>query len=483
MELSNLSTRFNKQLSALSKGGMAIFLFIWFGQIISLIGSGMTCFANTIKVYTDLGGSIANLGILAILAQLPGILLSPVAGVLADRYDRRWMMIICNTVAALATFFLRLLILSGNYQIWNVYVIVVIISIASHFQWPAFFASVSSMVSKDQLGQANGLVAAGRAVGQVIAPVAAAFAVTHFKLQGVILFDFSTYIFAIATLLMVRFPRLAAPADIKFSPNLFGREIMYGLNYLFSKPGLIGTIGLVSIANFVLGGIGVLIMPMVINMTTVVMYGNLAAAGGVCLLLGGLVMGIWGGPKRRVPGMLNFMILQGVAIALGGIFPTFWPLAIAFCIFNFATAIVDACGMVLWQSKIPANLQGRALAASTLLTDGALELGILMIIFVADPIESLFTSGSAPSFLTNIFGMTDGRGCAFLFTVFGILYAGVAVAGYFYPRIRFMESELPDMLTNLSPAPVEGIGAPIPAAAAVYEMSFDASLPAGRDRE
>ena len=131
MASSTLLSRSRQQLAALSQGGMTVFLIVWFGQIISMIGSGMTCFAQSITVYTDLGGSIANLGILAILAQLPGILLSPIAGVLADRYDRRWMMIACDTVAALATLGLRLLIISGVYQIWHIYVIVIIISIAN----------------------------------------------------------------------------------------------------------------------------------------------------------------------------------------------------------------------------------------------------------------------------------------------------------------------------------------------------------------
>src|SRR5512134_104010 len=77
--------------------GMQMFLLVWFGQMVSLVGSGMTCFAQSVTVYTDMGGTITNLGVLAVLAQLPGILMSPIAGVLADRVDRRWMMIVCDT--------------------------------------------------------------------------------------------------------------------------------------------------------------------------------------------------------------------------------------------------------------------------------------------------------------------------------------------------------------------------------------------------
>ena len=122
---------------------MRVFTLLWIGQVVSLVGSGMTCFAQSIFVYTDMGGSIMHLTLLAVLAQLPGILVAPLAGIVADRWNRRWVMFISDTVAVLATLTLRTLVVTKSVQIWQMYIIVIIISVANNFQWPAYFASIA----------------------------------------------------------------------------------------------------------------------------------------------------------------------------------------------------------------------------------------------------------------------------------------------------------------------------------------------------
>lgn len=463
----------NKQTEAISPG-MLIFLAVWFGQIISLVGSGMTCFAQSITVYTDLGGSIANLGWLAVLAQLPGILLSPIAGVVADRFDRRWVMIICDTVAALATLTLRILIVNNVYQIWHIYVIVVIISIANHFQWPAYFAAISSIVPKKNLGQANGLVAAGRAVGQIAAPFMAGIAVSMFKLQGVILFDLGTYLFATIILLCVRFPKVqpAIKTETEVGRNTLLREVMYGMNYIFAKRGLLGIIVLASVGNFMLGSVGALVLPMALTITSIRGYGSIMSISGVSLLLGGLIMGVWGGPKRRVLSLVGFMVIQGLAIMLGGLYPSMLFFVIAISIFNFASSLANASSQVIWQTKVPQASQGRVVAVGLMFTALALETGIMGTAIIGDQVQKLFVENPfLANMLPQFFGNGAGRGLAFLIFILGFLYAVAAVAIYFYPRIRFLEHELPDMLPDekpISPGMVMQ-----PAAVTIYEMDFD----------
>src|SRR3972149_4986263 len=106
------SMLYRKKAKSWGIGGLLGFSLLSFGQFVSLIGSGMTCFAQSIWVYTQQGGSIVNLTMLAVFAQLPGVLISPIAGVLIDRWDRRWVMIVCNAVAALATLTLQILIVT-----------------------------------------------------------------------------------------------------------------------------------------------------------------------------------------------------------------------------------------------------------------------------------------------------------------------------------------------------------------------------------
>ncbi len=471
--LKNVLPQSGKQTEAVPPG-MLIFLVVWFGQIISLTGSGMTCFAQSISVYTDLGGSIANLGWLAVLAQLPGILLSPIAGVFADRFDRRWMMIICDTVAALATLVLRILIISDVYEIWHIYVIVVIISIANHFQWPAYFAAISSLVPKKNLGQANGLVAAGRAVGQIAAPFIAGVAVTMFKLEGVILFDLGTYLFATVILLFVRFPKPAPSpqTETQVSRGTLVQEAMYGLNYILSKRGLLGVILLASVGNFMLGGVGALLMPMALTITSIRGYGSMMSISGISLLLGGLVMGIWGGPKRRMLSLVSFMVIQGLVVMLGGLYPSMLVFVIAVSIFNFAASMVAVSYQVIWQTKVPQAAQGRVVAVGLMFTALALETGIMGTSIIADQIKKIFIENiSLVNFLPQFFGTGDGRGLAFLIFTLGFLYILASIAIYIHPRIRFLERELPDMLPDEKPMPPGMVMQP--AAVTIYEMNFD----------
>jgi DHA3 family macrolide efflux protein-like MFS transporter len=460
--------------------GMLVFLLVWFGQVVSLLGSGMTCFAQNVTVYTDMGGSIANLGVLAVLAQVPGIILSPVAGVLADRFDRRKMMLVCDSVAALATLSLRVLIVTGVYQIWHIYVFAVIISIANHFQWPAYFAAIPTLVPKERLGQANGLVAVGRAIGQIAAPVLAGFAVSTFKLEGVILFDLATFVFAASILLFVRFPKPQPLPEASTRKVSFWREMKYGMDYLFSRRGLLGIMVLIAVGNFVLGGIGVLVLPVMVTMASIQDYGYLASLGGISMLLGGLIVSIWGVPKNRVRGLLVFMGVQGLAILIGGWRPSLLLFTGMIVLFYFTSTIVNACAQVIWQSKVPPAVQGRVLAFSTLFTAGALELGILAVSLPAESIMALFDSDALPAILASFFGSGYLNGLISIVFVLGVIYVIAILIGSFYPRIRFLEQELPDMLPAADTS-IPGMTGQ-PSMSPLYEVDFEGNIPSTKIR-
>lgn len=444
--------------------GMKGFFIIWLGQIFSLIGSGMTCFAQSVWVYTDLGGSITNLTALAVFAQLPGLVVSPIAGALVDRWDRRWVMIISDAVAAIATMTLRTLIVTESFQLWHIYAIVIVISIANHFQWPAYFATISLMVPRDNLGSANGLVQMGRSLGQIAAPFMAGVAVTLFRIQGVILFDMLSYLFALCTLLIVRIPKPPVAQTNLAVKRSLKREILYGWKYLLDRPGLTGLLALFSASNFLLGVTGLLLMPMALSVTTATVYGSLLSVGGISMLVGSLVMGVWGGPKRRVYGVLGFMLLQGLGIMLVGLRPSVPLFFGASLLFYFSTPIVNACGGAIWQSKVAPEVQGRVLAASGMVSTGSLELAYLIAGPLADHIfEPLMAvGGPLAGSIGRIIGVGTGRGIGLMFLLFGGLCLVVAVVGYLYPRLRRLDSELPDVAFEAMPVGLEKVAQTVP---------------------
>jgi MFS family permease len=427
------------------------FLLLSLGQIVSLIGSGMTCFAQSIWIYTDLGGSITNLTAIAVLAQLPGVIISPIAGVLVDRWDRRWVMIVSNAVAALATLALRTLIVTHTFQIWHIYVIVIVLSIANHFQWPAFFATIPLVVPKQHLGSANGLVQTARALGQIAAPFMAGVVVTLFKIQGVILFDMISYLVAFVTLLIVRIPRPPLTDTARLIQGSLKRELVYGWKYLVDRPGLLGLLLLFSASSFLIGVVSLLLMPMALSTISATTYGALASIGGISMILSGLMVSVWGVPKRRVYAVLGLMVVQGVAIMLGGLRPSVGLYLGASVVFYFAVPVIGACSEVIWQSKTALDVQGRVLAASWMASVAATQLGFLIAGPLADYVFEplLAVGGPLAGSVGLLIGTGRGRGIGFMFIIFGALYIVVTAMGYLSSRLRRVDEELPDAIGNV----------------------------------
>jgi MFS family permease len=432
--------------------GATGFYFLWFGQMISLIGSGMTCFAQSIYVYTDMGGSITNLMLLAVMAQLPGIIISPFAGYLVDKWDRRKVMILGDTVAALATLTLRILVVSKGFAIWHMYVIVVVISVANHFQWPAYFATVPLMVGKEKLGRANGMVQAGRSVGLIAAPALAGWAVTQFSLKGVIMFDLGSFLFALITILIIRIPKVPkAEPEIdsktgeikKFS---FLGEALYGFRYLWEKRGMFYLLILFCIDNFIFAAAGIILLPMALSLGSATMFGTLMSVGGVAALTGGIIMGAWGGPKRRVYGVIGFMLLQSLGLMIIGIRPSIVSLFIGYITIQISLPFVNACAGIIWQIKVPLHIQGRVIAVSSMVTTLGLEVGYIssgpMADFIFIPLMAV--GGPLAGALGPLFGTGTMGATGLMYVTLGLLCFGVALAFFANPRLRNLDTEIPD---------------------------------------
>lgn len=445
------SMLYRKKAKGWGIGGLLGFSLLSIGQIVSLIGSGMTCFAQSIWIYTEQGGSIVNLTMLAVFAQLPGVLVSPIAGVLVDRWDRRWVMIVSNAVAALATLALQILIVTHTFQIWHIYVITVVLSIANHFQWPAFFATIPLVVPKKNLGPANGMVQVARAIGQVGAPFMAGIAVSLFKIQGVILFDMISYLVAFITLLIVVIPKPPVIAAVTAVQASFRREFIAGWKYLLERPGLVRLTQLFIASNFLMGVVTMLLMPMALTTISARDYGALASVSGVCMLVSGLAVTVWGVPKRRVLAVLGLMVVQGLAVILGGFRPSAWLWVLASSIFYFTAPIASACSEVIWQSKVAPQFQGRVLAATWMIVIGATQIGYLisgpLAQYIFEPLMAV--NGPLANSVGAVIGTGAGRGIGLMFLVFGTLYVVITGLSYFSRRLRNLEVELPDEIADV----------------------------------
>jgi MFS transporter, DHA3 family, macrolide efflux protein len=425
---------------------MIIFFLVWFGQLISMVGSGLTGFALGIWVYQSTG-IITDFALIFLFAELPGTIIAPIAGAIADRYDRRWVMIFSNLGSGICTLVIVLLLFVGKLQIWHIYLATAINSTCKSFLQYAYFASTTLLVPKQHFGRAAGMIQMGKAAEQLFSPILAGLLVAVIQVWGVIFVDFISFVFATVSLLIVRFPQPEKSKDSKLNKGSLWTEVVYGWKYIATRPGLLTMIFFFAINNFSIGIAKVLMTPLLLSFTDTKVLGIVMSLGGSGWLFGSIAMTIWGGMKRRVNGIFIFEFLLGFAILIMGLRPEPILITIAAFIGFFSMPIIIGSSHTIWQNKVAPDLQGRVFAMRGMISWLSFPLAYLCAGPLADKVfEPIMVKGSfLANSLGNIIGVGSGRGIGLLFIVMGFLMMTITIVAYRYPRLRLVEDELPDV--------------------------------------
>ncbi len=428
--------------------GFKLFGFIWFGQLLSIMGSSLTGFALGVWVFQQTG-SVTHFAIIMLTNTLPGIIAAPFAGVIVDRFDRRYVMMISDFSAALGTLGIFLLLLTGNLQVWHIYIVTAITSTANSFQSPAYQATVSMIVPKKHLGRANGMVQMAEAISVVVAPLLAGILLVWVGLTYVVMIDFITAIIAISSLLFVRFPRLDKGETIEKEEKKKGKilkEIATGWRYIVERSGLKGLLIFFAISNFLFGFFNVSFTPLILSFATEAELGTVMSMSGLGMIIGGLLVSIWGGPKKRILGLFIAGMLNAVLIALVGFKESILFISILMASMFILVNIANASSQTIWQSKVAPEVQGRVFALRRMI---AISLSPIAYI-VAGPIidhglEPLMAIDGALAGTVGVWiGTGPGRGIALMLIIAGILLFLNNLISYLNPRIRNIEKEVPD---------------------------------------
>lgn len=434
--------------------GMQTFMIIWFGQLISIVGTGLTGFGLGVWVYQRTG-SATLFALITLFTTLPGILISPFAGALVDRWDRRIVMIVSDVGAGLSTLAIALLIGLDRLEIWHIYVAMGISSICNGFQQPAYQVATTVLVPKEHHTRASGMMQAGTGAQYIISPVLAGALIGPLGIGGIILIDVITFFFALATLAIVRIPNPEATAEGSAGKGALLREMAQAWNYLAGRPGLLGVLLVVAIGNFMVGFVAVLAGPMMLSFTSPAMLGITMSVAGSGILVGSIVLGIWGGPQRLVPGMIVSMLLGGVGILLMGVQPNVILITAACFTFFFALPFVQGFFETIWRRKVVPDLQGRMFGFTRMVvmftTTVAYLIGGPLADYVFEPL--LAADGTLAGSVGQFIGVGPGRGIALLFIVAGALIVLTGVLGYLHPRVRRLEDELPDVIADEAALP------------------------------
>jgi MFS transporter, DHA3 family, macrolide efflux protein len=428
---------------------MATFVFVWFGELISVIGSSLTNFALGVWVYQTTG-SATQFALIALFSSVPGILVSPFAGVLIDRWDRRYVMILSDVGAGVCTLIMALLLAAGQLQVWHIYILVAISNMFSAFQWPAFSAVTTLIVPKKHLGRASGMGMLGEALAQLVAPALAGMLVVVIQVQGVMFIDFATFLFALSVLLIVRFPKPDTTEQGKEAKGSVLKEAAFGWRYIMARPGLLSLLLYFAATNFVSSLIGVLFAPLALSFTTADVMGWVMSFAGFGMLIGSVVMSAWGGPKRRVLGVVGSGIIQGVFLMGAGLRADPVLMAISGALYFLTFPIMGGSSQAIWQSKTEPDIQGRVFAVRRMIAWSTLPISYLLAGPLADTVfEPLMAvNGALSGSVGQILGVGPGRGIGLLIVLMGATQAVFSLFVLFYPRLRNLEDELPDVIVD-----------------------------------
>ncbi len=213
---------------------MKAFLLIWFGQVFSMIGSAMTNFAMGIWAW-DKTGQATPLALVGLFSFAPIVIISPIAGVLVDRWNRKWVMFFSDIGAGLMTLTIFFLMITGRLEIWHLYITGAISGMFGAFQWPAYSAAITLMVDKKQYARTSGMISMAESGVGITAPILAGFLIPLIEVKGIIAIDLATLVIALAFLLMVFIPEPERkPRDR--TRGAFFRELVFGFNYLLNEP-------------------------------------------------------------------------------------------------------------------------------------------------------------------------------------------------------------------------------------------------------
>ena len=427
--------------------GMRTFFIIWSGQLVSTIGSALTGFALGVWIYQETG-SVTLFAMNMLAFAVPNLLVSPFAGALVDRWDRRWVMIMSDTGAGLATLAIAILYMTDNLQVWNIILATAVNSAFSTFQWPAYSAVTTLLVPKEQLGRAGGMVQIGEAISNLVAPAAAGALYVTTGLIGVIAIDFATYLFAVLTLLLVRVPSPERSAAGEEGKGSIWKEAIYGWTYISARAGLLGLLFIFAATNFFSSLIMPLITPLILDLTSADMLGYLFSIVGLGMLVGTLVMSAWGGPKRRIHGVLGFLMLSGLFTSLLGVSPLISVLAAAGFLLMLTLPIINGSSQAIWQSKVAPDVQGRVFSVRRMIAWSTMPLAYLIAGPLADNVFNplLVEGGALADTVGQLIGVGPGRGTGFMFILIGVVTVLVAGGGYLNSHVRNLEDELPDAM-------------------------------------
>lgn len=395
------------------------FFTIWSGQAVSLITSAILQMAIIFYI-TEKTGSALMLSIASLVGFLPYALLGPAIGVLVDRYDRKLIMIIADLVIAAAGLALTVAALYMDLPVWMIMLVLFIRSVGSAFHSPALSAVTPLLVPAEELTRCAGYSQSLQSISYILSPALAAFLYSTWKLNAIIAIDVVGAVIACAAVALVHIPKLtAAQQNVKRN---FMKEMTDGFLALKENKGLFALLMIGTLYMFVYMPINALYplmsMDYFAGTPTHASITEIAYASG--MLAGGMLLGLLGGFKRRVPLITASIFLMGISLALSGLLPSSGFVLFVICCVLMGLSVPFYSGVqtALFQEQIKPEYLGRVFSLSGSIISLAMPVGLIL-------------SGA----------FADGIGVNSWFLLSGVLIIGIAASCLLIPALKELDQK------------------------------------------
>lgn len=400
------------------------FLILWFSQTVSELGTAMTDYALVIWVYEQ-KGSASSVTLLTLCIFLPTIFSRFVAGTVADRRNKKRIMLISDLVAALGTLIIFGLYSVSSLAVWHLYIINTLMSLMNSFQVPASFVATSLLVPEKYYTKASGLQGISSSVVSILAPALGSVLIAFGGMRTVLIIDLISFGFAFVVLMF--FIKIPEPVRAEEKSVPFIRSCLDGIHFLKDHKALLHLTLFVAAINFFakLGGDGMM-APFVLGRTgnDQRILGIVQSSVSVGLLIGSIIATVMKPAKRKC----RFVFITCAILFIGNIINGLTTLPVIWCISNIGTYVIAVIMNVnlttVMREKVPVELQGRVTSAQDTLKNCTIPLGLFLGGILADNAFEPFMKNE--NFLSGIFGTGHGAGIALIFFISGL--AGMIIS-------------------------------------------------------
>lgn len=414
------------------------FLIVWIGQLISTIGCGLTAFSLGVFVYQKTH-TATSFALITLFSFLPSILLRPLGGVFADRFDRRLMMVIGDVGSASGLVFILFMMMTGHIELWHIYLGVTLSSLFIAIQSPAYKASVTDLLSEEQFAKASGLIQLSSSSQYLISPVLAGILLSITDIKTVLIIDISTFLIAILAVLVIKKTLRPSPINPQKTSSLL-HSLKEGWEAITTKPGVLPLIGIISIITFFVGFLQTLLGPMILAFSDAKTLGTLQSISATGMLVSSLYIGLFSKTEKMVNILVTGLGFGGLFFALMGLTTHIFFITSAGFLFFCALPFINTSADVLIRKNIDNEKQGRAWGLIGVISQLGYIISYSLAGFLADQVfNPLFMPGGLlASTLGTILGTGQGRGIGFIFILSGSFVVLIAAITLRIKSIRVL---------------------------------------------